>query len=587
MHHRHKAIKHLKHNIHFVLLGVSLIVIVSLFMGTTTTPAKASSGTVSQNYLKLPRTIHRHAERNICSIPAPNKARCLSEVSIGNNGAPITGTPATSGSFGPVEFHTAYNLPCTPGGSVASICTTPTTYGPQTIAIVDAGNFSTGTSGIESSLQSYDTYYGIPQCTIANSCLNVVSQTGSTSSLPADAGWSDEIMLDVESAHMICQTCKILLVEANDAYTSDLATANNEAASFNPVSISNSWSSSADQPSYDSSFNHPGIAEIASTGDTGTVSNGASWPSDSPNVIGASGTTLQIHNDNTWSSETVWSGSGGGCSNYYSAPSWQSSLAVWGSNGCGSYKAFGDISADADPNTGAAIYISGTWYEYGGTSLSSPLIASMFALSGGLTPGSSAANILYSSNKPSNFHDVTVGNDCVTGLTTHCTASTGFDTPSGLGTPNGIGGFSSTAPSQPTNLVATTIDQTHINLNWTASTASNGLSGYYIYRNNVKVATVATNSYNDSGLTPNTTYQYYIVAYDTLNNISVASTTINATASYPADINQDGHIDLLDLSILAGKWNQTGAGIGRADINKDGKVDLLDLSILAGQYGSE
>ncbi len=532
------------------------------------------------------RPIYKHDYRQVCQSNETKIANCFAEISIGIDGRPLIVNPSSSSSYGPLQFHTAYNLPCTPGSTVAAICQTPTTFGPQTIAIVDAGSFSSGNSGLESSLAAYDSYYGIASCSISDGCLSVVNQSGSTSPLPADAGWSDEIALDVETAHMICQTCKILLVEANDATGNNLAISNLTASTFNPVSISNSWGSSSDIPSLDSYFKYSNIADIAATGDNGTVSVGAAWPSDIPEVIGVSGTTLTLNTDNTWNSETVWNGSGGGCSNYYSAPSWQSSLSNWSTNGCGTYRSFADISADGDPNTGAAINVDGTWYQVGGTSLSAPIIAGIYGLSSGINSSNQVVDNLYLNYNSSNFHDIVTGNDCLSSGQPHCTASVGFDTPSGLGSPNGMNAFL-TLPTNPINPVATDINQNSIELSWSINGSVSNVAGYYVYRNGQKIATVTTTDYLDSNLTPNTTYNYYIVAFNASNVLSSASLTVTAITSYPADINQDGHINILDLSLLASKYGQSGSNIGRIDINQDGTVNILDLSILAGQYGSE
>lgn len=545
-------------------------------------PAASAAGSAGT---KQVRQFERYASEPACGTPAPNSAKCLAEISIGANGRPLTDSPASSTAYGPTQFHTAYQLPCTPGGSVASVCATPSSFGPETIAIVDAGNFSSGTSGLESSLQNYDQYYGLPDCSTSNGCLNVVNQSGATSPLPSDAGWSLEIALDVETAHMVCQTCKIVLVEADNAQTINLAVANATAASFNPVSISDSWGSDVDASSLDSDFKYSDIAVVASTGDSGTVGNGASWPSDIPEVVAASGTTLQLHTNNTWSSETVWSGSGGGCSTYYAAPTWQTSLSNWGTAGCGSYRAFGDVSADGDPNTGAAINVSSTWYQVGGTSLSSPIIASIFALAGGIPSSTTASSIPYTLYTSSNSHDITSGNDCTGSITVHCTAGTGFDTPSGMGSPNGITGFMALL-SPATSLAADSIDQNTLKLTWTASSSS-GVSGYYVYRDGTQIASVTGTTYTDTGLTTNASHTYYVVAYDSSSNLSGPSAAISAAACYPEDINEDTHINLLDLSLLASKYGQSGSGIGRSDINGDGTVNLLDLSLLASKYGSE
>ncbi len=385
-----------------------------------------------------------------CAQVTAGRARCLADVSIGSFNDPAQAVaPNTSGGYGPAEFHTAYRLPCTPGGPIASVCAAPDSFGPQTIAIVDAGSY--GASGaLESALQTYDDYYGLPACTAANGCLNIVNQSGAASPLPPNvsSGWSSEIALDVESAHMICQTCKIVLVEADDDYTDSLSAAEVTAASFSPIAISNSWGADVDQTAYDNPFKHSGIAVVAATGDNGTLTGGQSWPADIPEVVSAAGSTLQLNTDNTWAGETLWSGSGGGCSVNYTAPSWQTSRGDWASHGCGNGgRAFGDLAADANPSTGAAIAIGSSWYIIGGTSLSAPLIASMYALANDLPSGTGAVTLPYQNVSSANSHDITSGNDCTGGGQQNCTASNGFDVPSGLGAPNGLGLFQSGSSS--------------------------------------------------------------------------------------------------------------------------------------------
>ena len=447
----------------------------------------------------------RRASHPACAAVAPGRARCLANISTDSVSNPITASaPATSGfGYGPAEFHTAYQLPCTPNGPVAGVCAAPGSFGPVNIAIVDAGSYSSGSGTLESALQTYDSFYGLPACTAANGCLNVVNQSGASAPLPANvsSGWSDEIALDVETAHMICQTCKITLVEANDDFTNNLAAADATAAGFQPIAISNSWGSSSDASAFDGDFEHTGIAVVAATGDNGTATNGQSWPADIPQVVAASGTTLQLNTDNTWASETVWSGSGGGCSGNYAAPSWQTSRSDWPSQGCSNGgRAFGDVSADADPNTGAAVVIGSSWFSAGGTSLATPLIAAIYAVADDLPAGTNAVTLPYQNVSSATIHDIIAGNDCLSGGQPNCTARAGFDTPSGLGTPKGVAAF-----------------QAHL----------------------------------------------------------------------PEDINQDAHINLLDFSLLANKYGQSGNALGRVDINHDGQVNLLDFSLLANKYGSE
>lgn len=576
----------------FILAVVGCMLAVFLVIGAGTSPDKGTKATGSVLAASMKagtgkrlRAINYHNKKRVCNNPRTGFVACMAEIAVNTNGTPLTGTPASSGALGPQQFHTGYNLPCTPGGKVSSTCSAPATYGPETIAIVDAGNFSSGTSGLDSALAGYDQYYNLPACSTTDGCLNVVNQSGASSPLPADAGWSDEIALDVETAHMVCQTCKVVLVEAADAYTSDLATAESAAASFNPDAISNSWGETTDDYSYDSYFVRTGVAVVASAGDSGTLGSGASWPADIPDVVSVAGTTLQLNTDSTWAGESLWSGSGGGCSNYYSAPSWQTSLTNWSSVGCGSYRSFADVSADGDPNTGAAVYMNGAWYEIGGTSLSAPIVAGIFALSGGLPSSTNAAGVPYTDASTAAFHDISSGSDCTSTITSHCNPANGFDTPTGLGSPNGIAGFSA-LPTQP-DLTATIVNQNEIMLRWTASSATSGISGYHVYRDGVLVTSVNATSYDDTGLAPNTEHSYYVVAYDSKGDNSLASSSVTALSAYPADVNADGHVNILDLSLLASKYNQCSSSVGRADINGDGCVNLLDLSLLASKYGSE
>jgi len=565
----------------FVLGG---LVAVAFWTGP---PALARAPKRPATALKQPNRLTRRYFKPVCGTVATGHARCFAQVVTDKDGNIFTATPAAIAGYGPAQFHTAYQLPCTPGGPVQAICATPTSFGPQTIAIVDDGNLTTGGSTVASSLALYDQNFGLPACTAANGCLTVVNQSGATSPLPASEGWDSEIALDVESAHMICQTCKIVLVEASTSSDANLSASNNTAATFNPVAISNSWgNTSSNDTSLDADYNHPGIAMIASTGDSGAVSNGVQWPADNPNMLAVSGTSLNVNSNNTWASETVWAGSGGGCNPTYAAPASQLALPNWTSL-CGTKRAYGDVAADANPSTGMAIVFGGTWYEYGGTSLSAPLVAGMIGLVGKVPAGVTASTIPYQSNNASNFRDIVSGNDCDTSGQAHCTAAAGFDTPSGFGTPLGVGGFSP-PPAAPTNVVAGFVDQTHLNVAWTAATGNVGITSYLIFRNGVQVGTSTTAGYNDSGLAPNTNYTYSVIAVDILGNRSPASAVSAAIGTYsPEDINQDGHINLFDFSLFALKYGQTGAGLGRADINGDGVVNVLDLSLISSKYGSE
>jgi subtilase family serine protease len=181
----------------------------------------------------------------------------------------------------------------------------------------------------------------------------------------------------------ICGNCHILLVEASSASFSDLGTAVNTAVRLGANEVSNSYG--GDQSSSDSSvcnsyYSHSGVAITASSGDSGL---GVESPADCPHVVAVGGTSLKSNGTETTWNTSSFEGAGGGCSSYISKPSWESSSV----SGC-SRRAVADVSAVADPNTGVAIYdtyqVNG-WYQIGGTSASSPIIAAVYALAGGVS----------------------------------------------------------------------------------------------------------------------------------------------------------------------------------------------------------
>jgi subtilase family serine protease len=358
--------------------------------------------------------------RAVCPGPAFSSARCHADVVTDAQGNPA----ATSGptGYGPTQFRTAYGLPA----FAATV---------QTIAIVDAYDSPT----IESDLGVYSSTYGLPACTTANGCFKKVNQSGVQGSYPRkDAGWALEIALDVEIAHAVCPNCKILLVEASSNQFADLGAAVDTAAALGANVISNSYGgsefSSETSASYDGHFNRPGIAITVSSGDSGY---GVEYPAASRYVTAVGGTTLKLTGSNTRSSETVWSGAGSGCSAYELKPSWQTDA------GC-SRRTVADVSADADPATGASVYDTtryqgqSGWFKVGGTSLAAPLVAGVYALAG--NAGSTSYGS-YPYSHSSSLFDVVSGSNGSCGGSYLCTAAAGYDGPTGLGAPNGLGGF--------------------------------------------------------------------------------------------------------------------------------------------------
>jgi hypothetical protein len=388
--------------------------------------------------------------QRVCPGPVREAAACHARVVTDGTGTPLASSGPTG--YGPAQFHGAYQLPYSAPA-------------PQTIAIVDAYDDPT----IESDLAAYNAAYGLPACTTANGCFRKVNQKGEPGPYPkVDGGWALEIALDVETAHAICQNCQILLVEANSNLFSDLTAAVNQAASIGADEISNSYGG----PEYagevaDHSYDHPGVALTASAGDDGYA---AEYPASSPYVVAVGGTTLTLGASNSYGSESVWSGSGSGCSAYVGARSWQTGDPNWALTGCGSKRAVADVAADANPSTGASVYDTtkyqgqSGWFVLGGTSLSAPLIAAVYALAGGPTSDYPAAEPYgHQEDSPPSLHDVASGSNGACG-TIMCKGATGYDGPTGVGTPNGVlafgkGGDDTTppqaaidsGPSGPTN----------------------------------------------------------------------------------------------------------------------------------------
>ena len=348
----------------------------------------------------------------------------------GGGGTPPPPPPASA--YGPAQFLKAYNL----SGSASGL----PGQGHPIIAIVDAYD----DPNIQSDLNAYSAAYGIaslPACSgaIKNStvaCFQKVNQNGSTTSHPVtNSGWALEIALDVEVAHATCQNCSILLVEASSNSYANLMAAEDRAVTLGGKVVSNSWGSSefSGEKSYDSHFNHPGVAFTVSAGDGGY---GAEYPAASPYVTAVGGTSLFLNSNGSYNSELAWSGTGSGCSAFESKPAWQLD------SGCAK-RTLTDVSADADPNTGAAVYDTVSygghtgWFQVGGTSLASPLIAAVYAQSGN-TAG--AANSIPYANV-SALHDVVGGSNGSCGGSYLCTALLGFDGPTGLGSPNGASAF--------------------------------------------------------------------------------------------------------------------------------------------------
>jgi subtilase family serine protease len=355
--------------------------------------------------------------RHACAATVPGIARCNAIVRV-ETIAGVTPFASTPSGLSPANLQSAYKLPSSSAGSG------------QTIALVDAYDDPNAASD----LAVYRSQFGLSACTTANGCFKKVNQTGGTSYPRANVGWAEEISLDLDMVSAICPNCHILLVEASSTSFASLGTAVNEAVALGANAVSNSYggSESSSESSYASYYNHSGVVITASSGDGGY---GVEVPAAYKTVVAVGGTSLSTSSSSRGWSEVAWSGAGSGCSGYISKPSWQTD------SGC-SRRTVADVSAIADPNTGVSVYDTyggvGGWLVFGGTSVASPIIASVYGLAANES-SVNAASSLYSHT--SSLFDVTSGSNGSCGGSYLCTAKIGYDGPTGLGTPDGVAAF--------------------------------------------------------------------------------------------------------------------------------------------------
>jgi len=370
-------------------------------------------------------------------------------------------------------------------------------------------------------LNFFDRHYGLPRETALS--FRKVNQHGQAAPLPASHGGasSPEIALDVQAVRGVCHTCRILLVEADNPTNHDIKQAENTAVALGADVVSNSFggSESVIGSSLRSAFNHPGVVITASTGDDGFADfdlpkrfrgTPASYPASDPHVVAVGGTDLVLDGHGHVASERIWNenppassgqqdgAAGGGCSTRYRAPDWQSHNPGYQQAGCHGRRLVADIAALADPMHGYDVRETdqiGGWVTIGGTSLSSPVIAAMYALKGGSGDAAYPAATLYTNrtHRRGSLFDVHRGGNgycnslstrvCsqraagVLGLQSNnpngsgrglvdcsfprdghdvshpparsreCNAAKGYDGPSGVGSPRGLGVFHPTNPT--------------------------------------------------------------------------------------------------------------------------------------------
>ena len=406
-----------------------------------TSAADAAGGTVTQTVARAYRIAAAHgAARTACPPAGPRRARCftryapqtavnaaLAAQAAGRRVAPGATRP---GGWGAPAIESAYRLPTGPGAG-------------QTVALVDAYS----TPHLAHDLGVYRKEYGLPPCTTASGCLRIVNQRGQASPLPpADpTGWGVEETLDVSMVSAACPRCKIIVVEARSPLLTNLAAAEDTAARLGAQVISNSYGAreSGFTQAGAGAYRHPGHVIVASSGDIGFTA--ASFPANLADVTAVGGTQLaRASNARGWT-ETVYNGngaSGSGCSAYVAKPPWQHDPHCPG-------RTIADVAALASH---VAVYdssitrrLGGPWLTVYGTSAAAPIVAAVYALAGNaaaIAPG-------YEYAHAAALFDVTKGNNdwfqgtggAICGHDYLCVARTGYDGPTGLGTPNGTGAF--------------------------------------------------------------------------------------------------------------------------------------------------
>ncbi len=424
--------------------------------------------------------------------------------------SPMAGTAVVS-TFTPAQIRAAYGLPALPVAGASLSPAQAAQFGAgQTVYIVNARH----NPSVVAELTAFNQRFGLPACTnrviastaslplakpAAAACeFSQVYSTaagGMSASAPAyDAGWATEIALDVQWAHAIAPLARIVLIEAPDATINSLLGGIKLANAMGPGVVSMSFGATEGSytASVDAAFTGAGMSYLAATGDSGAA---VSWPAVSPNVLAISGTSLSYGGSGP-RSEVTWSGTGGGVSAYTARPAYQSA-AVPGM-GVPLRRSVADVAFNADPNTGQYVAVQSSsgalsWISAGGTSLSTPQWAGLLAVSNALRalagkPTLAAAHTaLYGgiASVPGNyaaaFADINRG---ANGSCSSCAAKTGYDSATGLGTPNGASLLSmlalssaSAVPSAPVVSPASISAKAGTPLSFTASASGpNALS---------------------------------------------------------------------------------------------------------------
>jgi subtilase family serine protease len=379
-----------------------------------TIPQSASgAGSTNLQSRAMDPLYYSEGVRRACAIDhRPGYATCMALQALTHYGA--------NGPYAPADIQSAYNLPSSTQGNG------------QVVAIVDAFGYPTA----ESDLAQYRSMFGLPACTSKTGCLKIVNQLGGTHPLPPpNTGWDHEQSVDLDMVSATCPNCKIILVQSRNNSFLNLLYAFRRAAKMGAHIISNSYAGTCSAMKMKNclyaAYTLPGVIALAAAGDDGYWGENVNVvPAGLPSVISVGGTTL-LHDSNSrgWN-ETVWPGSGSGCTSFIK-PGWQTDTGCTG-------RTANDVAAIGNPSTGIITIYNGQEYVYGGTSVATPLLAGVYALAGNAGQ-IVAAQTLYAN--PNDLNDVISGANGTCSPAYICTGEVGYDGPTGMGTPNGVGAF--------------------------------------------------------------------------------------------------------------------------------------------------
>ncbi|HYB01621.1 MAG TPA: S53 family peptidase [Ktedonobacteraceae bacterium] len=344
--------------------------------------------------------------------------------------------------------------------------------------IVDIVSY--GDPSLQQNMDTFNQEFGLPPIT-----LQVLSPIGS---VPFDkhnkemSGWADETNLDVQTIHAIAPGANIVVLTSpvdetegtiglpqfleleQYAISHHLGSIISQSFGASEVTLNDS-AGQQEIGQWDAFFKQSttqqGITFFASSGDNGatdyidpnetqlSTTPTTSFPPDDPWVTGTGGTTLQRTKTDSSFTETVWNNSdgasGGGLSDFFSTPSYQQSLPSPVQQVLNHRRGVPDVAADADPETGLAVYSAGDWELGGGTSATAPFWAAIAAIAnqmaghslGFLNPA--LYKLASSSSYTRDFHDITQGNNSVRvhhTLVPGYNAVPGWDPVTGLGSPD-------------------------------------------------------------------------------------------------------------------------------------------------------